>query len=130
MILLIILAVFICEVFLFRNVMMNYKDCSGYKTLLLIIFSVITALCAVVVIIEGDSLYYNTRALNTNSIAQDMILSLKYEISSEKRSVIIGSITGIVSFLLSFLVFLSIKKEWKRELNKPKKKWNLNNLKF
>lgn len=130
MILLIILAVFICEVFLFRNVMMNYKDCSGYKILLLIIFSVITALCAVVVIIEGDSLYYNTRALNTNSIAQDMILSLKYEISSEKRSVIIGSITGIVSFLLSFLVFLSIKKEWKRELNKPKKKWNLNNLKF
>lgn len=128
-ILLIMLAVFACEVFLFRNVMMNYKDCSGYKLLFLIIFSVITAVCAVAVILEGYGLFANTKALNSGNLTKDMISSLKYEIASEKRSTITGSITGITSFILSLLAFLLIKKEWKRELNKPKKKWDLNNIK-
>ncbi|MDV3429482.1 MAG: hypothetical protein LIR50_21075 [Bacillota bacterium] len=125
----VIFIVAVCEIFLFKNIMVNYKDCSGYKILLLIILAVTTALCAVAVIIEGCNMYENTKNLNLNNLTPDMISSLNYEIASEKVSIIRGAIVGLSSFLLTFLVFLFIKKEWKREIDRPKKKWNWNKIK-
>lgn len=119
-----------CEVFLFKNILVNYKDCSGFKTVLLIFFAVTAVLCAVMALSEGYSFNENTKILNeANNLSQEMILALKGDMLIEKRNITISSIAGFILILLSYIVYISIKSEWKKELNRPKKKWDFNKIK-
>ncbi|MDV3429484.1 MAG: hypothetical protein LIR50_21085 [Bacillota bacterium] len=104
-----------CEVFLFKNILVNYKGCSRLKIGLQILFAVSAVLCSAMLLLEVYSFSENSEIISTAAnLNQDMILSLKNETLIDKRNIIISVISCSISFLLSYLVFISMKREWKK----------------
>jgi uncharacterized membrane protein len=122
----IILAV-ISAKFIIKNFLVNYKGSeSGFKNVCDILLIVISLLCSFISIWGGFSARATLITLqNPSALSEEMIQMLNKSIVEGTQAVIITIIFGYVCFILAYLLFKTIENEIQRELDRPKRKWNL-----
>lgn len=121
----IILAI-ISGIFVVKNFLVNYKGSeSGFKNVSNILLIVVSLICSLVSVWEGFSVKeILLRLENPSGMSEEMIQMLKKTATEQTKDVIVAIIVGYLCFLLAYLVFKSIEKEIKRELDRPKRKWD------
>lgn len=127
-----ILAV-ISAIFVIKNFLVSYKGSeSGFKNVCDILLILVSLFSSLISVWGGFSLRELLIRLQNPSdlsnLSEEMIQLLKKTIVDQSREVTIAIIVGYVCFTLAYLIFKTIEKEIQREIDKPKRKWDLNKI--
>lgn len=125
----IILAV-VSAIFLIKNFLVDYKGGdNGFKIVGEILLIVVSLLCSLVSVWEGFGIVQVLSTLKTpTGLLEEEIRLLNHTVAEYTKDVNTAIIVGYVCFILAYLIFRSIQKDIRREIDKPKRRWDWNKI--
>ncbi|WP_102399680.1 hypothetical protein [Haloimpatiens massiliensis] len=120
----VILAI-ICATFIFKKFVFQFKGSdNGFKNMVYIGFLIVALICTLNGVWQGSATKGQMDYLKiTKEIPVEERIIIESHIEFGKNSIIISTLVGFVSLVVSYGVFKNIQKEIKNNIGKPKKKW-------